>query len=132
MRRVLFVLPLIACACQFGALARVPGDHRPGGLFVTRGDIQEPYDSLGIVQVQRSGVQFAGAWDPAETDLDTTVRTALLPQIQAMGGDGIVHVQFHQTMLTPTQHITLAILFCVPVPTETVIRGEVVKLRRGR
>lgn len=44
-----------------------------------------------------------------------------------MGGDGAIHVRFHQTQYLP---LTRVLLFWFPLPTHVTVTGEVVKLRR--
>ena len=45
-----------------------------------------------------------------------------------MGGDGIINVRFEQTQYALPTRILFAILFFIPLPSESTITGEVVKL----
>lgn len=117
--------------CTVVNSVQVPSDRRGNEVFVTAGDIPEPYESLGLIQVQRSGVRVFGFIDPAGTDLQTGFKDVLIPQVQAMGGDGAINVRFHMTQLNPVHQALLAFpFFMIPWPTQVVITGEVVKLRR--
>jgi hypothetical protein len=117
--------------CTVVNTVQVPSDRQGNEVFVTAGDIPEPYESLGLIQVQRSGFRLFGFLDPVGTDLETGFKGVLIPQIQLMGGDGAINVRFHMTQLNPAHQALLAFpFFFVPWPTQVVITGEVVKLRR--
>jgi len=116
--------------CTIVNSAQLPSDRSGQQIFLTSGDIPEPYLSLGIVQGTRSGVRLAGFFDPAGTDLQTGLRDVLIPQIREMGGDGAINVRYHMTQYTPWTQVVGLIFFFIPLPTSVTVSGEVVKLRR--
>jgi hypothetical protein len=107
--------------------------HPPGarGPFVTTGDISQPYDSLGLIQVTRKGVILFGYFDVIGADLQGGFEQALLPIVQQMGGDGVINVRFGQIQYLPFTRVVGALFFFAPLPAAVTLTGEVVKLRGG-
>ncbi len=130
--RFLLALSLVALTgCTVINTAAVPSDRSGREIFLTAGDIPEPYESLGMVQATRSGVLLFGFVDVVGTDIEAGLKDVLMPQIREMGGDGAINVRFHQTQYLPVQQVLGAIFFFVPLPSSVTVTAEVVKLRRG-
>ncbi|MBN1210247.1 MAG: hypothetical protein JXB05_35675 [Myxococcaceae bacterium] len=130
--RLLLALSLAALTgCTVINTASVPSDRSGQDIFVTAGDIPEPYESLGMVQVTRSGVLLFGFVDVVGTDIEAGLKDTLIPQIREMGGDGAINVRFRQTQYLPGQQVLGAIFFIFPLPSSVTVTAEVVKLRRG-
>lgn len=125
----LLALALLS-GCTVVNTAHIPSDRSGKEIFLTSGDIPEPYTTLGVVQGTRSGVRLFGFLDPAGTDIQTGLRDVLIPEIQKMGGDGAINVRYHQTQYTPWAQALGLVFFFVPLPTSVVVSGEVVKLNR--
>lgn len=121
---------LAATGCTTVNVAQIPSDRSGREIFVTCGDIPEPYETIGVVQATRSGVRLFGFADPMGTDIETGLRDVLIPQIREMGGDGAINVRFHQTQYVPATQVLFAVLFFVPLPSWVTVSGEVVKLKR--
>jgi hypothetical protein len=117
--------------CTTVDVARTPQGRGGREVFVSTGDVPGPYKSLGVVQATRRGVLLFGFADPAGTDLQADVDEQLVPQIRAMGGDGIINVRFQQTQYTAATRILFALLFFIPLPSEVTLTGEVVRLEAG-
>ena len=131
--RLFFVLALVALTgCTVVNTASVPSDRSGRDIFVTAGEIPEPYESLGLIQATRAGVLLFGFADVAGTDLQTGFRDVLIPQVREMGGDGAINVRFHQTQYLPATQVLGAIFFIFPLPSQVVMTAEVVRLKRGR
>ncbi len=134
MKKTLSILLIAALFASTGCTtvntAKIPSDRSGREIFVSAGDIPEAYDSLGVVQATRSGVRLLGFIDPAGTDIEAGIRDVLIPQIREMGGDGAINVRFHQTQYAPITQAVFAVLFFIPLPSQVVVSGEVVKLRR--
>lgn len=129
--RFLLALALVALTgCTVVNTASVPSDRSGREVFVTAGDIPEPYESLGMVQATRSGVLLFGFVDVMGTDLNAGFNDVLIPQIRAMGGDGAINVRFHQTQYITVTKVVGAILFFIPLPSSVTVTAEVVKLQR--
>ncbi|MET0401567.1 MAG: hypothetical protein ABW123_04150 [Cystobacter sp.] len=129
--RLLAALALLALTgCTAVNTAAVPSTRDGRDIFVTAGDIPEPHESLGLVQVTRSGVLLLGFLDVVGTDLQKGFHEALIPQVRRMGGDGAINVRFRQTQYMPTTKVLGAIFFFIPLPTEVTLSAEVVKLHR--
>lgn len=130
MRRSYVLLLALLSACTTVDTVRVTGDPSGRGLpFILSGDLPQPYESRGLVQVTRRGVLLFGFADPAGTSLEAAVRE-LYPQISRMGGDGIINVQWSQTQYPLPSRILAALFFFIPLPAEVTLTGEVVSLRR--
>lgn len=130
--RLLLALSLAALTgCTVVNTAAVPSDRSGQDVFVTAGDIPEPYESLGLVQATRSGVLLFGFADVVGTDIQAGFQDVLIPQIREMGGDGAINVRFRQTQYLPIHQVLGAIFFIFPLPSSVTVTAEVVKLRRG-
>lgn len=130
--RLLLALSLVALTgCTVINTASVPSDRGGQDIFVTAGDIPEPYETLGVVQATRSGVMLFGFVDVVGTDLEAGFRDVLIPQVREMGGDGAINVRFRQTQYLPVQQVLGAIFFIFPLPSSVTVTAEVVKLKRG-
>ncbi len=121
----------LAAGCTAANTARLPqGTAGRGDIFVTTGDVKEPYTSLGVIQVTRKAVVLFGWIDPGGTDLDDALND-LIPEARNMGGDGIINLRFEQTQYLPLARICGLIFFFVPLPTDVTLTGEVVRLGDG-
>ncbi|MDX2024410.1 MAG: hypothetical protein SF187_29480 [Deltaproteobacteria bacterium] len=119
-------------ACTIVNTATLPTDPNLHAPFVTTGDIQGPYQSLGLIQVTRKGHLLFGFVDIVGTDIQTGFNETLMPEIRRLNGDGIINVRFHQTQVLPVTQVVQAIFFVIPfLWTEVTITGEVVKLAPG-
>jgi hypothetical protein len=129
--RLLLALALVALTgCTVVNTTSVPSDRSGKDVFVTAGDIPEPYESLGMVQATRSGVLLFGFVDVVGTDLDAGFKDVLIPQVREMGGDGAINVRFRQTQYLPVTKVFGAIFFFIPLPSSVTVTAEVVKLQR--
>ena len=127
---VLAALFAAASGCTVVNTAQIPSDRSGRDIFLTSGDIPEAYTTLGVVQATKGSVRLLGFFDPAQTDIQSGLRDVLIPEIRKMGGDGAINVRFHQTQYTPWAQAAGVLLFFFPFPTQVVVSGEVVKLRR--
>ncbi len=132
MRKAWVVLGLLALTgCTVVNTAMIPGAPFDGQrLFVTTGDIDQPYQSLGPLQITRKGVYVFGFLDPAGFDLEPAFHEAFLPEARKIGADGVINVEFEQTQYTLATKILGAIFFFAPLPARVTIRGEAVRLLR--
>jgi hypothetical protein len=129
--RLLVAFALVALTgCTVINTASVPSDRSGKDIFVTAGDIPEPYETLGMVQATRSGVLLFGFVDVMGTDLNAGFKDVLIPQVRAMGGDGAINVRFRQTQYLPVAKVFGAIFFIIPLPSSVTVTAEVVKLQR--
>jgi len=129
--RLLVALALVALTgCTVINTASVPSDRSGRDVFVTAGDIPEPYETLGMVQATRSGVLLFGFVDVIGTDLNAGFKEVLIPQVREMGGDGAINVRFRQTQYLPVTKVFGAIFFFIPLPSSVTVTAEVVKLQR--
>jgi len=129
--RLLIALALVALTgCTVINTASVPSDRSGRDVFVTAGDIPEPYETLGMVQATRSGVLLFGFVDVIGTDLNAGFKEVLIPQVREMGGDGAINVRFRQTQYLPVTKVFGAIFFFIPLPSSVTVTAEVVKLQR--
>jgi hypothetical protein len=99
--------------------------------FVTAGDLAEPHEVIGMVQVTRTGVLLFGNLDVVGTDLEAGFKQALIPAIKEAGGDGAVRVRYQMTQYAPAARVFGAIFFIFPLPSSVTITGQVVKLKGG-
>jgi len=119
---------VLIAGCTAVNTARLPqGTAGRGDIFVTTGDIKEPYTSLGVVQVTRKGAAVFGWIDAGGTDLDDALND-LVPEARSMGGDGIINLRFQQTQYPAWVRMLGLVFFIVPLPAEVTLAGEVVRL----
>ena len=129
--RLLLALSLMALTgCTVINTAALPSERGGQEVFITAGDIPEPYESLGVVQATRSGVLLFGFVDVVGTDIEAGLREVLMPQVREMGGDGAINVRFRQTQYLPVTKVIGAIFFIFPLPSSVTVTAEVVKLKR--
>ena len=129
--RLLLALSLMALTgCTVINTAALPSERGGQEVFITAGDIPEPYESLGVVQATRSGVLLFGFVDVVGTDIEAGLRDVLMPQVREMGGDGAINVRFRQTQYLPVSKALGAIFFIFPLPSSVTVTAEVVKLKR--
>lgn len=129
--RLLLALSLMALTgCTVINTASLPSERGGQEVFITAGDIPEPYESLGVVQATRSGVLLFGFVDVVGTDIEAGLRDVLMPQVREMGGDGAINVRFRQTQYLPVSQVLGAIFFIFPLPSSVTVTAEVVKLKR--
>jgi hypothetical protein len=124
---------LVASSCTVVNSVTVPSvpgaPGQPGEIFVTAGDINQPHDVLGLVQVHRAGVLLFGLIDIIGTDLEAGFVETLMPEVKRLGGDGVVRVRYHMTQYTPLAKAFGVIFFIFPLPSQVTITGQVVKLK---
>jgi hypothetical protein len=118
-------------ACTTVDVAQAPSRLGGRDIFVSTADVPGPYKSLGVVQATRRGVLLFGFADLGGTDLQANFDEQLLPQVRSMGGDGVINVRFQQTQYPLPTRILFALLFFIPLPSESHVSGEVVKLEPG-
>jgi hypothetical protein len=129
--RLLLALSLMALTgCTVINTASLASERGGQDVFITAGDIPEPYESLGVVQATRSGVLLFGFVDVVGTDIEAGLRDVLMPQVKEMGGDGAINVRFRQTQYLPVSQVLGAIFFIFPLPSSVTVTAEVVKLKR--
>jgi hypothetical protein len=98
---------------------------------VTSGDISEPHEVLGMVQVHKGGVLLFGNIDVVGTDLEAGFKDVLIPEVKKQGGDGVVRVRYAMTQYTPGARVLGAIFFIFPLPSSVTITGQIVKMKPG-
>ncbi len=118
--------------CTVVNRATLPSQVGQSEVFVTAGDITEPHEVLGMIQVHRAGVLLFGNLDVVGTDLESGFKDSLIPEIKQLGGDGAVRVRYNMTQYTPWARVLGAIFFIFPLPSEVTITAQVVKLTGGR
>jgi len=128
--RPVALLALLFFACTNVNTARLPVARDARDVFVTSGDLHQPYESVGPVQATRKGALAFGFFDPAGTSLDEGLADLVL-EARAMGAEGIINVHYEQTQYLPFTRVLFAILFFIPLPSEVTLTGEAVKLKRG-
>lgn len=97
-------------------------------LYVTTGDVKEPYTSLGIVQATRKGAIAFGFWDVAGTDVQAGIND-LVTEARAMNGDAVINLRFEQTQYNTAARVLGLLFFFAPLPSEVTVRGEVIRLQ---
>ena len=100
--------------------------------LITTGDISVPHESLGYVQISRSGVRWCGFVTIVDADLQTMFGELLVPEIEKAHADGIINVHFDETQYTLGTKILMVIPpLCplIPLPTHVQLVGELISLK---
>ena len=84
------ILGLSLLACTAGHNTTLPPKSE---LFVTNGDINEPYTPLGLVSGQSRGFQLLGIV-PIGPSIDEA-RDMMLEEARALGADAVINVDFY-------------------------------------
>ncbi len=87
----LCLLPGCSAVVYGGALTSVP-QNEP--FFLSTGGSPKPFRTLGFVQVLGFGVQVAGVVEGGEAQFDSTIRGSLVREAMAMGGNGVINIEF--------------------------------------
>lgn len=117
-------------SCSTVSLAQLgqpTAGERP--ILVTSGGVSEPYQSLGLVQVYRSGFFLFGWVSAPDLSLQTALDEHLIPEARRRGADAVIHVRFHEGNYTPAVKTVFLIppLLLVPLPATTWITGELIR-----
>ena len=130
MRWYVGALMALLTGCTAVDVAQAPSARSGGGIFITSGDLNEPYESVGLLQVTRKGIRMFGVADFAGTDLNSGFQD-VIQQVRMMGGHGIINVRWHQSQYPPVARF-ISIIILGMLPGEVTITGEVVRLRGSR
>jgi hypothetical protein len=84
------ILGLAIMGCTVGHNTTLPPTSE---IFITTGDINEPYTPLGLVSGQSRGVQLFGIV-PIGPSIDEA-RDQMLEQARALGANAVINVQFY-------------------------------------
>ena len=97
--------------------------------LITMGDADQPYISLGYLQMTRKGADIFGFLPVVDADLNKMFGDELIHELERRGADGIVHVQFSERQWTTAQRLLFALppMFLFPLPTQVELRGELVR-----
>lgn len=115
-------------ACTAIDVATLPGGARPGEILITQETLQEPYDSVGLLQITRKGVHLVGFADPAGTDLAAVIEQ-VAPEIRYSGADVLMNARVEMTQYTLPAKLLGLLFFFIPQPAEVTISGELVRRR---
>ncbi len=127
------LLLAMTTGCTVVNTVQVPSVPGAAGqsVFVTSGDITEPHEVVGMLQVHKGGVLLFGNIDVVGTDLEAGFKDVLIPEVKKQGGDGVVRVRYAMTQYTPLARAMGAIFFIFPLPSGVTITGQIVKLKAG-
>jgi hypothetical protein len=116
-------------ACTATEFSRTPQMQRAGEIFITQESLNQPYESLGLVQVTRRGARIFGFIDPAGTDMPDAM-AQLEAEVRRSGADGAMNVRvIGQPVHTGTKILGL-IFFFIPFSNEVTVTAELVRLPR--
>ena len=113
--------------CTAGNLYLYPPDVARSYL-ITMGESPRPYTSKGFVQITAKGANLAGFFPVADADLQKMFGELLIPEMEKVGADGIIHLNFKETQHPTAVKLLFAVLFFIPLPTSVEITGEFVEL----
>ena len=121
------ILPLLT-ACSVQNMYAYPEDIQQR-YVITTGDTDRAYDSLGYIQITKTGATLFGFWDVNDADLKGMFSDALLQEIDKAGADGVINLHFHETQYTDTMRSIFAVLFVIPLPRAVTVTAELVKFK---
>ena len=110
---------LAACSVQN---AYVYPENVKQKYVITTGDVDQPYDSLGYIQVTKTGATLFGFVDILDADLEGLFEQDLLDEIEKAGADGLVNMHFHETQYTDATR-TLFAMKCGILAVVLGVRG---------
>ncbi len=63
-------------------------------FVLSTGSVNAKYRTLGFLQIRGYGVEFAGVAQLGDAQLDGTVKRTLVNEATAMGGNGVINIEF--------------------------------------
>ena len=115
-------------ACSVQNMYAYPEDVQ-NKYVITTGDTDRSYESLGYIQITKTGATLFGFWDVNDADLEGMFSEALLTEIDKAGADGVINLHFHETQYTDTTRSIFAVLFVIPLPRSVTVTAELVKFK---
>ncbi len=103
--------------------------HVRDKYLITSGDIDQPYESLGLIQVTKVGATLFGFIDVLDANLQGMFGEALLIELEKAGADGIINLHFHETQHTTATRIAFLFLPFIPLPNSVEVTGELIKFK---
>ena len=121
------ILTLLS-ACSVQNMYAYPEDVQ-SKYVITTGDTDRPYESLGYIQITKTGATLFGFLDVNDADLEGMFSEALVTEIDKAGADGVINLHFHETQYTTTTRSIFAVLFVIPLPRAVTVTAELVKFK---
>ena len=109
--------------------AHIYPQHVRDKYLITTGDIDQPYESLGLIQITKVGVTFFGFIDILDANLQGMFQEALLIELEKAGADGIINMHFHEVQHTTATRIFFLFLPFIPLPNSVEVTGELIKFK---
>ena len=122
------LLIVLLSACSVQNVYTYPEDVQER-YFITTGDTDRPYDSLGYIQVSKTGITLFGFWDINDADLKGMFEEALLEEIDKAGADGVINMHFNEIQYTDTTRTHFAAMVLIPLPRVVTVTAELVKFK---
>ncbi len=98
---ILFIILFIYTGCTTIDVALLPDKE---DIFITAGDITQPYEPLGMIFVSKSNLRFL--YIPIrDVSLDMVLHNYFIPQVRKLGADGVIKVGFRHTSVGLTDFI---------------------------
>ena len=128
------VINLLLLALTFSACTAQNAYIYPESIqkkyVITTGDITQPYESLGYIQLSKGGVTLFGFVDLNDADLQGMFEEVLIDEINKAGANGIINLRFHEVQYTTATRVLFAsLLFFVPLPNVVEVTGELIKTK---
>lgn len=132
MTRLILTLALMTSACT----AKSAYVHAPSvqqRYLITMGDTEQPYESLGYLQLTRKGADLFGFLSIVDADLRKLFGEELIRELASRGADGIINVRFEERQWTTAERVLFALppLFLFPLPTRVELTGELIRFVDG-
>lgn len=122
---------MLATACTARS-AYVQPESVQDRYLITMGDTDQPYESLGYLQLTRKGADLFGFISIVDADLERLFGSELIGEMARRGADGIINVRFKERQWTTGERILFALppMFLVPLPTRVELTGELIRFAR--
>ena len=127
-RRSMFPLAIILLIAGCTAVNTVNLAGRVGenrDIVVTTGGVDQPYRSIGIIQITRTGSWLLGFIPLLPADLDNAFRETLADEATHYGADAVINVNFYELQYPLLLKIVL--VFSVISLQYVVVTGEMVE-----
>ena len=128
-RHAIFLLFLtFVCGCSVTNSYIIPDEIREK-YVITSGDVDQPYESLGFIQITRSGMTIFGFKDLKAANLKGMFEESLVEEIDKSDADGIINLHFHEIQYNKWTRSVFAVLFIFPLPNRVEVTGELIKFQ---
>ena len=129
-RTALFALLLMGLGTGCYVMDSTDATRDPDFFISESNKIDEPYEPMGFVRVEKTGWYLFGQWAIVSVTLDELVWECLVPEAKKRGANGVINLQYE---LLPPSFWRFVSVGAVPLPdwsSKGIVTGMAVKIKK--